>query len=111
MRAPGLGGAKQVYLGKSQDHVIFLFSTAISSIRSPSPICIHYGKHLVLNVAYVRDASAGSKQPGPVVERQKKPKWCSAIKATVVGGISTQWQGKEAEFLYEAQVLPRCKRN
>lgn len=67
----------------------------MSRIRSPSPICTRYGMHLVLNVAPVRDASAESKQPGPVVERQKKPKWCSVIIATVVGSISTERQGKD----------------
>lgn len=59
----------------------------------------------------MRDASAGSKQPGTVVERQKKPKWCSVIMATVVGGISARWQGKEAEFLCKAQVLPKSEHN
>lgn len=105
MRALGFGEATQTYQGKSKDHAEFPFSAAMSSIRSPSPICTCYGKHLVLNVAPVRDASAGSKQPGPVVERQKKLKWCSVIVATVVGDIGTQWQGREAEFLCKAQVL------
>lgn len=87
----------------------FPLVNAVSRISSPSPIYTHYGKHLVLNVAHVRHASAGSKELGPVVQRQKKPKWCSMIMVTVVGGISTLWQGKEAEFLCKAHILPKCE--
>lgn len=87
----------------------FSLVNAVSRISSPSAIYTHYGKHLVLNVAHVRHASAGSKELGPVVQRQKKPKWCSMIMVTVVGGISTLWQGKEAEFLCKAHILPKCE--
>lgn len=64
------GDGTQTYLGKSQDHVVSSpFSIAMSSIRSPPHLFTPaHRRHLVLSVAAVGDASAGSKQAGLVVE-------------------------------------------
>lgn len=109
--SPGISGATQAYLGRAKTMLYFPLAPPCLASGHPSLFALAYGKNLVLNVAPVRDASAGSKQQEPAAERQKKPRWCSVIVVTVVGSINTEWQGKEAEFLCKAQVLPKCEPN